>query len=120
MSNNDSKKLLIGLACSMDRPVNNFVSSAPSARPRERVSVRDQDTVSLSPKAFETLLVLAQRCERVVLKDDLMKTLWPTPLSKSPISVSTSFSFGRPWATRRMIRTTLSPSPAGAIAFLRG
>ena len=39
--------------------------------------MRDQEPVTLSPKAFETLLVLAQHSQRVVLKDDLMKTLWP-------------------------------------------
>ncbi len=43
----------------------------------ERVLMRDQETIPLSPKAFETLLVLVQHSERVVLKDDLMKTLWP-------------------------------------------
>ena len=43
----------------------------------ERVLIRDQETIPLSPKAFETLLVLVQHSERVVLKDDLMKTLWP-------------------------------------------
>ena len=43
----------------------------------ERVLMRDQEAITLSPKAFETLLVLVQHSERVVLKDDLMKTLWP-------------------------------------------
>jgi eukaryotic-like serine/threonine-protein kinase len=43
----------------------------------ERVLMRDRETITLSPKAFETLLVLVQHSERVVLKDDLMKTLWP-------------------------------------------
>jgi DNA-binding winged helix-turn-helix (wHTH) protein/predicted Zn-dependent protease len=43
----------------------------------ERVLMRDQETITLPPKAFETLLVLVQHSERVVLKDDLMKTLWP-------------------------------------------
>ncbi len=43
----------------------------------ERVLMRDQEVVTLSPKAFETLLVLVQDSERVVLKDDLMKILWP-------------------------------------------
>jgi DNA-binding winged helix-turn-helix (wHTH) protein/Tol biopolymer transport system component len=43
----------------------------------ERALMRDQQTIPLSPKAFETLLVLVQHSERVVLKDDLMKTLWP-------------------------------------------
>jgi DNA-binding winged helix-turn-helix (wHTH) protein/Tol biopolymer transport system component len=43
----------------------------------ERVLMRDQEAIPLSPKAFETLLVLVQHSERVVLKGDLMKTLWP-------------------------------------------
>jgi DNA-binding winged helix-turn-helix (wHTH) protein/tetratricopeptide (TPR) repeat protein len=43
----------------------------------ERVLMRDREPIILSPKAFETLLVLAQHSERVVLKDDLMKILWP-------------------------------------------
>ena len=43
----------------------------------ERVLMRDGKTIALSPKAFETLLVLVQHSERVVLKDDLMKSLWP-------------------------------------------
>ena len=33
--------------------------------------------VTLQPKAFDTLLVLVQHGEGVVLKDDLMKSLWP-------------------------------------------
>ena len=43
----------------------------------ERVLMRDHEAIPLSPKAFETLLVLVQHSERVVLKDDLMKILWP-------------------------------------------
>jgi DNA-binding winged helix-turn-helix (wHTH) protein/Tol biopolymer transport system component len=43
----------------------------------ERVLMRDQEAIPLSPKAFETLLVLVQHSERVVLKNDLMKILWP-------------------------------------------
>jgi DNA-binding winged helix-turn-helix (wHTH) protein/tetratricopeptide (TPR) repeat protein len=62
----------------MDRPVKHLLTFGPFRMDlEERVLMRDQETISLSPKAFETLLVLVQRCERVVLKDDLMKTLWP-------------------------------------------
>jgi DNA-binding winged helix-turn-helix (wHTH) protein/tetratricopeptide (TPR) repeat protein len=43
----------------------------------ERVLMRDGQPITLAPKAFETLLVLVQHSQRVVLKDDLMKTLWP-------------------------------------------
>jgi len=45
--------------------------------PDERVLLRDQQPIPLPPKVFETLLILVQHSERVVLKDDLMKTLWP-------------------------------------------
>jgi len=45
--------------------------------PEERLLFRGQEPIPLPPKAFETLLILVNRCERVVLKDDLMKSLWP-------------------------------------------
>jgi eukaryotic-like serine/threonine-protein kinase len=45
--------------------------------PEERVLTSDGKPIALSPKAFDTLLVLARHCERVVLKEDLMKSLWP-------------------------------------------
>jgi eukaryotic-like serine/threonine-protein kinase len=45
--------------------------------PEQRLLQRDQETVSLSPKAFDLLLVLIQHSGQVVLKDDLMKLLWP-------------------------------------------
>ena len=45
--------------------------------PEERLLFRGQEPVPLPSKAFETLLILVDRSERVVLKDDLMKSLWP-------------------------------------------
>ena len=45
--------------------------------PEQRLLLRDQRPVPLSPKAFELLLILLQRSGEVVLKDDLMKLLWP-------------------------------------------
>lgn len=45
--------------------------------PEQRILFRGQEPVPLPPKAFETLLILVDRSERVVLKDDLMKSLWP-------------------------------------------
>src|SRR5579864_5226795 len=45
--------------------------------PDERRLLRDQELIPLPPKAFETLLILVRHSEQVVLKDDLMKTLWP-------------------------------------------
>ena len=45
--------------------------------PEERLLMRQGDPVSLTPKAFETLLILIRNPGRVVTKEDLMKTLWP-------------------------------------------
>ncbi len=45
--------------------------------PEQRLLLRDEQPIPLSPKAFDLLLVLVQRTGQVVLKDDLMKLLWP-------------------------------------------
>jgi Tol biopolymer transport system component/DNA-binding winged helix-turn-helix (wHTH) protein len=45
--------------------------------PDQRQLWRDRQPIPLSPKAFDLLLVLAQRSGQVVLKDDLMRMLWP-------------------------------------------
>ncbi len=43
----------------------------------ERVLLRGQDLVSLTPKAFDILLTLLENDGRIVPKDDLMKKVWP-------------------------------------------
>jgi eukaryotic-like serine/threonine-protein kinase len=45
--------------------------------PSQRLLFRNNQTVPLQPKAFDTLLVLLQNSGRVVLKEELMKTVWP-------------------------------------------
>lgn len=45
--------------------------------PEQRLLLRGQEPVPLSPKAFELLLLLAERSGQVVLKDELMNLLWP-------------------------------------------
>jgi DNA-binding winged helix-turn-helix (wHTH) protein/tetratricopeptide (TPR) repeat protein len=45
--------------------------------PGKRLLLRENQTVPLQLKAFETLLVLVRNSEQVVLKDDLMKAVWP-------------------------------------------
>jgi DNA-binding winged helix-turn-helix (wHTH) protein/TolB-like protein/Flp pilus assembly protein TadD len=44
---------------------------------RERLLLRDNDHVPLTPKVFEILLALVERSGHVVEKDDLMKRVWP-------------------------------------------
>lgn len=45
--------------------------------PEQRLLLRDNEPIELSPKAFDLLLALIERSGQVVLKDDLMKQLWP-------------------------------------------
>ena len=39
--------------------------------------LRGDDEVALTPKAFDTLLVLVRNSGRIVAKDDLLKSVWP-------------------------------------------
>src|SRR5256884_6484242 len=43
----------------------------------ERLLLRDQQHIPLTPKAFETLLVLVEHGGHVIDKDELMKKVWP-------------------------------------------
>src|ERR1700722_4727380 len=62
----------------MDNHVKLFMQFGPfRIDPEERQLLRDEQPIPLSPKAFDLLLVLTQRSGQVVLKDDLMKCLWP-------------------------------------------
>ena len=45
--------------------------------PYKRLLLRGSEPVSLTPKVIETLIVLVENRDRVVSKDELMKTLWP-------------------------------------------
>lgn len=44
--------------------------------PAERLLARDGEPVPLTPKAFETLVVLVERSGHLVEKDELMRRLW--------------------------------------------
>jgi DNA-binding winged helix-turn-helix (wHTH) protein/TolB-like protein/Flp pilus assembly protein TadD len=44
--------------------------------PAERLLLRDGEVVSLSPKAFDTLLILVKNSRHIVTKDVLMEELW--------------------------------------------
>src|SRR5215510_3571420 len=43
----------------------------------ERLLERNGELVPLTPKVFETLLVLVENSGHVMAKDDLIRTLWP-------------------------------------------
>src|ERR1700730_6441027 len=45
--------------------------------PAERLVLRNNQTIPLTPKAFETLLLLVENSGHLLTKDELMKRLWP-------------------------------------------
>ena len=45
--------------------------------PRESLLLRDGEPVPLTPKAFETLLVLVENSGHVLSKEELMRRVWP-------------------------------------------
>ena len=45
--------------------------------PDRRLLLRENQPLALQSKAFDVLLALVQNSERVVSKDDLLKTVWP-------------------------------------------
>jgi eukaryotic-like serine/threonine-protein kinase len=62
----------------MSKQTNHFYEFGPFRVDAGRqLLLRDGQPVPLTPKAFETLLVLVQHSEQLVSKDELMKLLWP-------------------------------------------
>ncbi|MCA1592723.1 MAG: transcriptional regulator, partial [Acidobacteria bacterium] len=45
--------------------------------PQERLLLRGDEPVALTPKAFETLVALVRRAGRLADKDELLKEVWP-------------------------------------------
>ncbi len=46
--------------------------------PAERVLLREEEPVPLTPKVFDILIILVENSGQVVSKDDLMKRVWPS------------------------------------------
>jgi DNA-binding winged helix-turn-helix (wHTH) protein len=45
--------------------------------PDKQVLLREGQPIAVTPKAFETLLVLMRRSREVVTKEELLKAIWP-------------------------------------------
>jgi eukaryotic-like serine/threonine-protein kinase len=62
----------------MNKPDKHLLEFGPfQLDPDQRLLLRDEQPIQISPKAFDLLLALTQHGGEVVLKDDLMKMLWP-------------------------------------------
>ena len=66
------------LTASMNMQAKRFYAFGPfRLDPQEHVLLRDGRPVPLAPKAVEILLLLVEKAEHLVDKDDLMKRVWP-------------------------------------------
>ena len=72
-----------------------------SLDPQQRSLRRKGELVSLTPKAFDTLLVLLRSGGKVVTKDELMRTVWPDSFVEESNLTQTVF----------MLRKALGDSP---------
>ena len=71
--------------------------------PHERMLLRNGEMVQLTPKAFETLLVLIENSNRVLEKEELMKRIWPdTFVEEANLAVNIS-----------LLRKALGERPGG-------
>src|ERR1051325_7447925 len=62
----------------MDKQLKRFYEFGPfRIDTREGLLLRDGVSIALTPKAFETLCVLVQHSGHVLVKDELMRRIWP-------------------------------------------
>ena len=59
------------------RPVSSYRSDRIEIRPAQRQLLVDGQPVSLGARAFDLLVALVERRDRVVSKDDLLDLVWP-------------------------------------------
>ena len=68
--------------------------------PDKQILLRGNDPVPVTPKAFETLLVLVRRSREVVSKEELLKELWPNSFVEESNLSQNIFYCVRRWETR--------------------
>jgi Tol biopolymer transport system component/DNA-binding winged helix-turn-helix (wHTH) protein len=62
----------------MDSSANGFYEFGPfGLDAKERLLLRDGHVLTLTPKAFDTLLLLVENSRHVLTKEELMRRLWP-------------------------------------------
>src|ERR1051326_1163111 len=61
----------------VERKPSAYVFDSYRVDAEERQLLRGEEHVHLTPKEFETLLVLVRNCGRVLTKDELLKEIWP-------------------------------------------
>jgi DNA-binding winged helix-turn-helix (wHTH) protein len=80
--------------------------------PNKQVLLRSDQPVPITPKAFETLLVLVRRSREVVTKDELLKAVWPDSFVEEANLSQNIFMLRRRLATPSRNAAISSPCPA--------
>jgi eukaryotic-like serine/threonine-protein kinase len=89
----------------MAKGINQLYKFGPfQVEPAERLLLRDGQPVPVTPKAFDTLLVLIENSGHLVLKEDLMKAVWPDSFVEE-VNLSQNIS---------QLRRALGDSPQGS------
>jgi len=66
------------MASSADQKTKQLYEFGPfRVDPEKELLLRDKESIPLSPKAFQVLLVLMRRKQELVTKDELLKAVWP-------------------------------------------
>ena len=87
--------------------------------PEKETLLRAGESVPLTPKTFQILLVLIRNSEEVVTKDDLMKTVWPDTFVEEANLSRNIFMLRKALGRRRRITATSLPCLAGDTGWLR-
>src|SRR5579864_5732086 len=77
--------------------------------PAERRLSRNNELVVLTPKAFDTLVLLVRNSGHLLEKEELSRTLWPDSFVEEAIFPITSLSCGKRW---ERIPNTLKQYPS--------
>ena len=77
--------------------------------PEKELLLRGAETVPLTPKTFQILLVLIRHSKEVVTKDDLLKAVWPDTFVEEATSAEISSCCAKPWVRVRKTTNTSSP-----------
>jgi len=65
--------------------------------PEERLLLRDSQGIHLTPKAFDTLVVLVQNSGRLLPKRELLELIWPDSVVEENNLTQAIAPSGNPW-----------------------
>lgn len=85
---------------------------------KERVLLRGNRPVALTPKAFATLLMLVENAGHIVEKDELIKTLWPDTYVEEGNVAQNIFKLRKILGTNRMGKPYIETIPRRGYRFL--